>query len=237
MRWLEPTARATLSPDSSLPCRLGCPVLNVTARLVSGSAAPVVIAMRTDEPWTALTFDDGPHPATTPALLDVLGGHGARATFFLVGERAAAYPTLVADIVAGGHELGNHLWSDRPSVRLPGEAFRSELARTGGELARHSPVRWWRPGSGVFTERMVRDAESQGYRGVLGSPWLVATRYHGDHRRRGRRLAGRAHPGAISVFHEGTPDRSVVPRLTDGYLHRLAERGLGATTLTNLASR
>lgn len=229
--------RALLGAQWSLPCRLSCPVLGVASRLVSGSASSVVISMRTDEPWTALTFDDGPHPATTPALLEVLARHGARATFFLLGERAVAYPTLVADIAAGGHELGNHVWSDRPSVRLPRETFRLQLARTGQVLARHSPVRWWRPGSGMFTSAMVREAEAQGYRGVLGSPWLVATRYGGDHQRRGARLAGRAHEGAIAIFHEGTLPRSVVPQLTDGFLRRLVQRGLGATTLTDLTRR
>jgi hypothetical protein len=64
---------------------------------------------------------------------------------------------------------------------------------------------------------------------------LVATRYGGDHRHRGERLAGRAHEGAIAVFHEGTPERSAVSQLADGFLHRLAQRGLGATTLTDLA--
>lgn len=183
---------------------------------------------------TALTFDDGPHPATTPALLEVLARHGARATFFLIGERALAHPTVVADIVAAGHELGNHLWSDRPSARLSKETFRAELARTGEELAQHAPVSWWRPGSGAFTPAMVREAEAQGYRGALGSPWLLATRYAGDLQRRGERLAGRAHPGAISIFHEGTTERSGVAQLTDGYLRLLAQRGLAATTLSDL---
>jgi peptidoglycan/xylan/chitin deacetylase (PgdA/CDA1 family) len=229
--------KAFLGAHSSLPCRLTCPVLTVTARLVSGSASPVVIAVPTDGPWTSLTVDDGPHPATTPALLEVLARHGARATFFLIGERAVAHPSLVADIVDAGHELGNHLWSDRPSVRLPAATFRDELARTGEQLARHSRVSWWRPGSGMFTRAMVREAEAQGHRGALGSPWLVATRYGDDNRRRGERLAGRAHVGAIAVFHEGTPERSAVAKLTDGYLHRLAQRGLGATTLTDLTRR
>lgn len=230
-------ATTPFSAHPSLPCRLTCPILGATARLLSRSASPVVVAVPTDEPWTALTFDDGPHPATTPALLEVLAHHGARATFFLLGERAVAHPTLVADIVAEGHELGNHLWSDRPSVLLPGHMFRSDLARTGDELARHSRVRWWRPGSGIFSPAMVREAEAQGYRGVLGSPWLVATRYGEDQRLRGERMAARAHRGAISVFHEGTSGRSAVPELTDGFLRRLAERGLGATTLTGVTGR
>lgn len=55
-----------------------------------------------------LTFDDGPHPAYTPALLDLLAEHGARASFFAIGRQAEQYPRLVRRIVEEGHLLGNH---------------------------------------------------------------------------------------------------------------------------------
>ena len=65
----------------------------------------------------ALTFDDGPGPAT-PAVLDVLAQSGVRATFFVVGQRAAAEPEMLRRIVAGGHALGDHTWSHHtPSPR------------------------------------------------------------------------------------------------------------------------
>jgi peptidoglycan/xylan/chitin deacetylase (PgdA/CDA1 family) len=65
----------------------------------------------------ALTFDDGPGP-TTPAVLDVLAQSGVRATFFVVGQRAAAEPEMLRRIVAGGHALGDHTWSHHtPSPR------------------------------------------------------------------------------------------------------------------------
>ena len=226
--------RTSLSAIPFLSGRLLCPILESAAGLASGSARPVLVFAPTVKPLTGLTFDDGPHPDTTPPLLEVLARHDAKATFFLLGERAAAYPSLVADIVAGGHELGNHLWSDRPSIRLPADAFSTELARTSEELLRHGHVLWWRPGSGFFVPRMVRAADEQGLRCALGSPLLLATDYHGDHVRRGVSLAGRAHQGAIATFHEGTPDRSAVPLLTDGYLGRLSDNGLSATTLTCL---
>lgn len=56
----------------------------------------------------ALTFDDGPNPEVTPAVLDLLDAHGARATFFCIGERALRHPDLVADIVRRGHAIENH---------------------------------------------------------------------------------------------------------------------------------
>jgi peptidoglycan/xylan/chitin deacetylase (PgdA/CDA1 family) len=65
----------------------------------------------------ALTFDDGPGPATQ-AVLDVLAQSGVRATFFVVGQRAAAEPEMLRRIVAGGHALGDHTWSHHtPSPR------------------------------------------------------------------------------------------------------------------------
>ena len=56
----------------------------------------------------ALTFDDGPHPERTPAVLDLLAQHGQRATFFVIGENVRRYPALVRRIVAEGHALGLH---------------------------------------------------------------------------------------------------------------------------------
>src|SRR5260370_18411393 len=55
-----------------------------------------------------LTFDDGPHPELTPLILDVLKVHGARVTFFAIGERAAKHPEIIKRIIAEGHTLGSH---------------------------------------------------------------------------------------------------------------------------------
>ncbi|QID16467.1 polysaccharide deacetylase family protein [Nitrogeniibacter mangrovi] len=70
----------------------------------------------------AITIDDGPDPAVTPAVLDVLEAHGARATFFCIGTRARAHPALIAEIVRRGHELGNHSEHHRHHFSLLGPA-------------------------------------------------------------------------------------------------------------------
>ena len=62
----------------------------------------------TSENVVALTFDDGPHPVWTPAILDELDRLDVRATFFVVGERVADHPDVVREIVDRGHEVGNH---------------------------------------------------------------------------------------------------------------------------------
>ncbi len=83
----------------------------------------------------ALTFDDGPSQWTAP-ILAVLAEHGARATFFVVGQTAAANDELLQRIVAEGHEVGNHTWSHPSLTRDCDDArVHDELARTNELLA------------------------------------------------------------------------------------------------------
>jgi peptidoglycan/xylan/chitin deacetylase (PgdA/CDA1 family) len=197
--------------------------------------ADVLWYVDTGAPAVGLTFDDGPSPHTTPELLDVLARHRAQATFFLIGERVRAYPDLVAAISAAGHEIGNHLMRDEPSVRLSEQRFARELAEVTALLAPYGPVRWFRPGSGWFTPRMLRCAARQELRAVLGT--LAAANDGGprDARISAGLLAG-VRPGSIVVLHEGTPGRRGVARTTDELLAGLADRGLSAVAVSALAA-
>ena len=80
----------------------------------------------------ALTFDDGPS-AWTPLVLDLLREHGARATFFVIGQRAREHPDLVKRIVAEGHELGSHTLTHPRLTEIPEDEVRQEI--TGGLAA------------------------------------------------------------------------------------------------------
>ena len=131
-------------------------------------------AVPSRSPRFVLTFDDGPDPTTTPALLEVLRRRGARATFFLIGARAAAHPELVARIAAEGHEIGNHTWRDEPTWRLSLGEFRDGLRATQRVLEAHGPVRWYQPGTGWPTRHHVAIAEQEGLRCVLGSAVAVS---------------------------------------------------------------
>src|SRR5438045_4406561 len=70
----------------------------------------ILYRVKTREALVALSFDDGPHATFTPEVLEILERHGAKATFFLIGERAGRHPELVERIRAAGHEIGNHCW-------------------------------------------------------------------------------------------------------------------------------
>jgi peptidoglycan/xylan/chitin deacetylase (PgdA/CDA1 family) len=87
-------------------------------RLVSRLLPAVLFHVDTRERVVALTLDDGPHPATTGPVLDVLARHRCRATFFLLGEASERHPELVRRIVEQGHELGNHTWVAERSASL-----------------------------------------------------------------------------------------------------------------------
>lgn len=123
----------------------------------------------------ALTFDDGPNPAWTPQLLDMLARSNVRATFFLMGRYAQAEPELVRRIIADGHLVGNHSWS-HPNLALAGVGHvRQELTRTSQTLEQitGNPVRWFRPPFGGRRPVVLQIARSLGMTPVL---WNAITR-------------------------------------------------------------
>lgn len=81
-----------------------------------------------------LTFDDGPHPEHTPAILDTLASEGVRATFFIVGQRAAEHPDLVRRIVAEGHALGHHTYTHSAPADTSAAGLGAEIRQTAETL-------------------------------------------------------------------------------------------------------
>ena len=117
----------------------------------------------------ALTFDDGPNRQWTPALLDLLAEHDARATFFLVGSGAQAEPELVRRVAAAGHVVGNHSWSHPNLAQCGAARIREELRRTQEALEQTlgAPVRWFRPPYGARRPAVFRIARELGLEPVL----------------------------------------------------------------------
>src|SRR5947209_13106795 len=117
----------------------------------------------------ALTFDDGPDPASTPAFLDELDRLAVRATFFLLGEHAARHQALTREIADRGHELGVHGWTHRrPWIPCdPRES--AEIRRTleAVEVATGCQARWYRPPYGILTGERWAAAARCGLRPVL----------------------------------------------------------------------
>jgi peptidoglycan/xylan/chitin deacetylase (PgdA/CDA1 family) len=100
-----------------------------------------------DASCMALTFDDGPNPTVTPALLDLLGRYEARATFFLIGRHVRAVPTLAKEILDRGHALGNHTETHPSLALLSSLRIAEELDRCDEAIsaATGATPRWMRP--------------------------------------------------------------------------------------------
>jgi peptidoglycan/xylan/chitin deacetylase (PgdA/CDA1 family) len=117
----------------------------------------------------ALTFDDGPNPACTPRLLDILLSHDVRATFFLIGSFAEAQPELVRRIQAAGHLIGNHSWSHPNLAITAARRVDEELTRTRETLQQitGAPIRHFRPPYGARRPHVLRTARRLGMVPVL----------------------------------------------------------------------
>jgi peptidoglycan-N-acetylglucosamine deacetylase len=130
---------------------------------------------RTADPQAmALTFDDGPNPAATPQLLDLLELHNIRATFFLIGSRVRQFPALAARVAAAGHSIGNHTdthpiltFQSPRRIRAELEACRHAIADATG----HDP-RWIRPPFGARGLHVTAALQRAGFdAAIMWSAW------------------------------------------------------------------
>jgi peptidoglycan-N-acetylglucosamine deacetylase len=178
----------------------------------------ITYRVKTNQPLVALSFDDGPHPVFTPKVLEILERHNAKATFFLIGERALRHPEVVARIKAAGHEIGNHYFSDSSTLLHSDDDFLGNLELTEQAIKMAPGRKLFRPPGGVAWPRQLRLAQEQRYDCVLGSAyphdpvhppvsyisWLIR-----------KNLA----PGTIVILHDGIhdPTRSLqaLPQILD----------------------
>ena len=120
---------------------------------VSASATPV------EAPKIALTFDDGPSAAWTPALLDGLKERGVKATFFLIGENADKNPEIVKRMAEEGHLIGNHTYHHVELTKVSENEARLELADTNAVIARITgkEPEYMRPPFGAWQRKLEQE--------------------------------------------------------------------------------
>jgi peptidoglycan/xylan/chitin deacetylase (PgdA/CDA1 family) len=121
----------------------------------------------------AITFDDGPHPEGTPAILDLLAHAGACACFFLIGEQVQRRPALAGEIAAAGHAIALHGYRHTLQLRMTDSAIRADLERGRAAIADATgidPV-YHRPPYGIYSNSGLQAARGAGLKPLLWSRW------------------------------------------------------------------
>jgi peptidoglycan/xylan/chitin deacetylase (PgdA/CDA1 family) len=191
-----------------------------------------------DRRSVALTFDDGPTPAT-PAILDILRRYDVPATFFQIGEQAEAFPEIARQVAGAGHEIGNHSHTHpnfalrRPTFiasefERAQETIRSVTGRTPAFLRAPYGVRWF-----GFREMQRRLELTGAMWTVIGLDWkLPADRI-------AQRVLSRVRQGDIICLHDGRgtlkdPDVTATVEAVRRIVPALLEKGYHLETVTQL---
>ncbi|HEV3254043.1 MAG TPA: polysaccharide deacetylase family protein [Candidatus Acidoferrales bacterium] len=157
-----------------------------------------------DDSTLALTFDDGPNPAVTPRLLELLARHEARATFFLIGRYVRACPGLAAEIAARGHVIGNHTETHPNLIWLSPQRIREELMQCGEAIAEATGRKagWMRPPFGYRGPQLGGAVRGAACAGV--AMWSASGRdWRPQPAARVIRRLRRARGGDIVLLHDG----------------------------------
>ncbi len=157
-----------------------------------------------ETPAVALTFDDGPHPEGTPAVLDLLARARARATFFLIGEQVERRPALAAEIVAAGHAVALHGYRHRLQLRMSTAQLYSDVQR-GREAIHHATgvePGWHRPPYGIYSSAGLSAVRAAGMRPLLWSRWGKDWRRLTTPARIAARASGDLSAGDVILLHD-----------------------------------
>lgn len=167
-----------------------------------------------------LTFDDGPVPEATPAVLDILRRYGIRATFFMVGDNVRKYPDMFRAVVADGHAVGNHTMHHLQGIKVTTRRYIDDVAQADALIG----SRLVRPPHGVLRIRQ-RMILARRYRLVMYD--LVTRDYsrHTDADRVFDNVRRLARPGSIIVFHDSVKSLPCTLKALPRAIEWLREQG------------
>ncbi len=181
----------------------------------------------------AMTFDDGPSPKLTPKLLDMLKDRGIKATFYVVGTNAAAYPEILQRMIAEGHEIGNHSWNHPSLTRMGAAAVKSQMDRTEAAIVKATGIKpaTMRPPYGATNAKLnKRFDEEFGMKVIMWSVDPLDWKYRSADRVT-REIVSGATPGGIILAHD---IHSSTVAAMPGTLDALKAKGYEFATVSEL---
>ncbi|MET9960744.1 polysaccharide deacetylase family protein [Streptomyces sp. NPDC006326] len=211
------TAEAPMHPQAAKPAVRTRPFLALPSG--AGPANAMV-----------LTFDDGPDPRYTPAILDTLSRHGVRAMFFVCGEMATENRDLLRRMSAEGHVIGNHTWTHPLIPRLSRPALASEITRTSDVVQETvgEPPQWFRAPYGAWNRAAFEIGAELGMEPLAWTVDSLDWTEPGTTPIVSRVLKGAA-PGVIVLNHDAGGNRSQSVQALAAYLPQLLARGFRMT--------
>ena len=207
----------------------------LTLTLHTSAEAEVYHSVKTDSKKIAITFDDGPHPHQTKEILDILDRYQIKSTFFMVGANIINYPQAAKEVIARGHEVGNHTFTHTHLNRLDEAHLAEELEKCEDaldELCEYRP-HLFRPPEGAINTYIRHCSELHDYRLIL---WSIDTRDWEvkDAEKIVSTVLERIQPGDIILMHDYIGRKSKTAEALEILLPKLLAQGYEPVTVSNL---
>ncbi|MUN64504.1 polysaccharide deacetylase family protein [Kocuria sediminis] len=222
----SPAARRLVAGAAALATAVSAGLVTALPARADQATPAVVDSTVHDGRYLSLTFDDGPDPVSTPALLAVLKKHHVKATFCLWGDHVQQHPEVVRQIAADGHRLCNHTMHHDDMAGWDADAIRQDLEQTSAAIRAAVPgvrIDYFRAPYGSWG----RTPEVAAELGMQPLGWRLTV---GDWAPPGtaelvRRIEEGVTPGAVVLLHDGGGDRSQTVEAVDQVIPRLQAEG------------
>jgi peptidoglycan/xylan/chitin deacetylase (PgdA/CDA1 family) len=191
----------------------------------------ILFKVKTEQKVVALSIDDAPSAEVTPEILRLLAQYDAKATFFVIGNKALANPDMIDSILAGGHEIGNHTMSNRFTIFLGRAEFKRQLKDFEEIIPLTGRPKLFRPGGGFIFDWQVALAEKMGYKCCLGTLFYEDTKLKSASIVAMLTMANLG-PGKIIILHDGRKGRTT--ETLEKILPRIKARGYKVVTISEL---
>lgn len=184
----------------------------------------------------ALTFDDGPWPESTAAILGILRQQQVQATFFMVGRYVERFPKIAQQVASQGHDIENHSWSHTYRPFTPAQAAQ-EINRTSQIITKitGSKPTLFRPPGGFLHNGLVSFAQKKNYGVALWSADSQDYRTSSAEQLR-KRVLSQVKPGGIVLLHDGGGNRNHTIAALPGLIADLKKQGYEFVTVSELLS-
>ncbi len=198
----------------------------------------IIRQVNTDQKAIALTFDDGPNAVNTLELLEVLEKHKAKATFFVLGNKAEKQPDMLKKMTQAGHEIGNHSYSHADFNGKSDEFILEEIKKTNdiiNQITGHTP-KFFRPPGGYLSYAMVDLTKQEGL--TIGYwTWQQDSKDWRDGTTSvqiAKHIKKNIKPGQIIVLHDGVSNGMQTVKAMDLLIPDLNQLGYRLVTLSEL---